>query len=269
MSQKKLLKYCSIVMFIYMIFCNLQPTIAYAAAVHTRRDSPRDFNELLGRTSWSQRKSLVESLGGDTSKASDIGYIRKELVYRAYNKLSYLFRSDKEVDYHAIVQWAAKKNGIDSYYIDYASTFDLERKITEKYLGDIWDKLTPDQRREVLNQMEKDTGTISNKTGILSMSGASAIAAISAAVAAKGFAFYVGATTLLHAIGVALGTTFAFSTYTALTSTIAVLGGPVGWVIGGVMAVGGAALMGLPEKDKVSAFVMNINAIKTELYGDK
>lgn len=47
---------------------------------------------------------------------------------------------------------------------------------------------------------------------------------------AAGFGLFLFATTTLHAIGLLFGITFAFETYTALTTILGVLTGPIGWI---------------------------------------
>ena len=57
----------------------------------------------------------------------------------------------------------------------------------------------------------------------------------------SGFGLYTGAVSALHTLGSALGITFAFSTYTSLTSALAIIFGPTGFGIVGLL-LGGAAL---------------------------
>lgn len=115
-----------------MIVCQISG-LAWAAGIHTRKDTPSDFNALLANCTTTEKLALLGALNEKTPNSiSDYNSaIRKGLVYRAYNKLTYLFRDDKNVDYHDIVKWAAEELMIEGN-IDRLSTFELERKILEK-----------------------------------------------------------------------------------------------------------------------------------------
>lgn len=104
-----------------------------AGEIHTREDTPSDFNAFLASCSITEKLSLLGALG-EKAPGSHSDYdsaIRKGLVYRAYNKTSYLFRNDKEVDYHGIVMWAAEDLEVEGN-VKLLSTFELERKILGK-----------------------------------------------------------------------------------------------------------------------------------------
>lgn len=53
----------------------------------------------------------------------------------------------------------------------------------------------------------------------------------------SGFGVYLLATTSLSALSGLIGITFSFATYTALTSTIAFVTGPAGWIGLGIYAI--------------------------------
>ena len=87
--------------------------------------------------------------------------IRKELLWNCCNKLRYHGLNDKKVDYHKeALQWVCGKHDLSKVQIDTLSTFDLEKKFVEKYFEEIWDKLTPEQRTELLGKI----GTSSKPT---------------------------------------------------------------------------------------------------------
>lgn len=69
---------------------------------------------------------------------------------------------------------------------------------------------------------------IANKAGIAAMSGAAAIAALSATVYFTGFAFYSNLSVVLSTVAGFLGVTLPFAAYTTASSIISVLSGPVG-----------------------------------------
>ena len=70
--------------------------------------------------------------------------------------MTYVFRNDNEVDYHGILQWTAGKLGVDSEKIKNYSTFNLEKEVAKKYFDNLWERLSPEQREELLNNFIKD-----------------------------------------------------------------------------------------------------------------
>ncbi len=143
----------------------------------TIKETPKDFNDFLGSCLIVDRIQMlqalqylpsayitmspelvlkaVESEELDSSSISPKA-IRKALIWRAYNKFTYCIRGDSEIDYHGIVQWVARKSGIDDQTIKRASTFALEKEVAEKYFGGIWEHLTPEQRRELIDIVNGD-----------------------------------------------------------------------------------------------------------------
>ena len=220
---------------------------------------PATFNEVWPET-------VLDAVRKDIIKPADIWSpaIRKELVWRSYNKWTYCFRGDDAVDYHGIVQWAAEKNGISKELVSALPTFALERKIAEKYFEMLWDKLSPEQKKEVLDKVEKETGkTIHDKRAISYMGGSAALAALAVTINIIGFPFYVLLTTTIHAVAAFLGLTLPWIVYQTATTLAAILGSTVGFAISGVLFVIGLTFLGSSEKDTVSAFIMTVNMIKT------
>ena len=231
----------------------------------TKPLKPETFNDVAPETVQSaiekgflktdvvSRKSICEALRGKAGVPSRTWYGRKT--------------DPDTIDYHKdVVQWLAKEKDIDKEQINALSTYQLERKITEKYFADIWDKLSPAQREQLLAKIENDTGSsIANKAGIAAMSGAVAIGALSATVAFTGFAFYTTMSSVLSAVAGIVGVTLPFAAYAGTSTTIGFLTGPPGWIIAGcLLAVGGAVVLFWPDSDEeeVAAFVMTLNAIK-------
>ena len=220
---------------------------------------PATFNEVWPET-------VLDAVRKGIIKSADIGSaaIRKALVWRSYNKLTYYFREDDSVDYHGIVQWAAEKNGISKELVSALPTFALERKVAEKYFEMLWDKLSPEQKKAVLDNVEKETGKIiHDKRAISYMSGSAALAALAVTINIMGFPFYLLLTTTIHAVAAFLGLTLPWMVYQTSTTLAAILGGPIGWTISGVLMAIGVIFLGSSEKDTVSAFIMTVNMIKT------
>lgn len=138
------------------------------------KDSPADFNSFLNSCTGIERIQMLQALWDFSSKyntmktgsvmsalrtgqldASSIscGAVRKALVWRSYNKATYYFRNDDEVDYHEIVQWAAGKVGVSENKIETLSTYQLEKEVSQKFFSKVWDSLTPQQRETIINDL--------------------------------------------------------------------------------------------------------------------
>lgn len=192
--------------------------------------------------------------------------IRKELLWNCCNKLRYHGLDNTKVDYHKeALQWVCGKHDLSKVQIDTLSTFDLEKKFVEKYFEEIWDKLTPEQRTELLGKIETSSkSTIANKAGIAAMSGGAAIAALGTTVAFTGFAFYTTMSTVIATVAGWVGATLPFAAYTGASTTVAVFAGPVGWCIAGAGLLGGAVAAGWPDSQKTANFIITVHLIKSK-----
>ncbi|MBQ7193292.1 MAG: hypothetical protein IJR98_02865 [Synergistaceae bacterium] len=233
---------------------------------------PSTFNEVLPDT-------VIDAMtkGIISSEALSTSAVRKALVWRAYNKTTYYFRGDSEVDYHGIVQWVAGKSGVTQEQVKTLPTFSLENKVIEKYFEMVWEKLTYDQRAELLKQLEKESGIRIDVASISTMGGAAALATLQGVVIAYGLPTVMGSiaawivsvivgngwlATLLAALGYGSGWLTGM-----LTSGLgALVTGPIGLTVTASIVAGGVFMMGSAEKETVSAFVMSVGLIKAKKY---
>ena len=205
----------------------------------TRKDSPADFNSFLNSCTNDELRQMMTALR-ETGEATPEA-IRKALVWRAYNKTTYMFRGDSEVDYHGILQWAAGKSGIDSKTIEYSPTYSLEKSVAEKYFAKLWGEMTPEQKEELVKNIIKDedkklTSQISKDLNdpwrlLQNLDDLQNLIAMNPEAAAA-------------------------------LSAAALWLGPIGLA---ALAAGGIWLAG-SESDTVSAFIMTVNIIKTRRY---
>jgi len=192
--------------------------------------------------------------------------LKKQLIWVSSSTFTYPLKSNA-VDYHSLVQWVAKKKGIPKENIQALPTFELEKKIVEKYFQELWDKLTPEQRKELLDRLEKQLGqAIPNKAAIALMGGGAALAALGTTVALTGFAFYTTMSVIISGIAAIFGITLPFAVYTTASSTVAVLAGPVGWVLAGGLVLGGVIWSQLPSVDKTASFIMALHNLKAYAF---
>ncbi|MBQ3449224.1 MAG: hypothetical protein IJG34_04940 [Synergistaceae bacterium] len=203
----------------------------------TRKDSPADFNSFLNSCTNDELRQMMTALR-ETGEATPEA-IRKALVWRAYNKTTYMFRGDSEVDYHGILQWAAGKSGIDSKTIEYSPTYALEKAVAEKYFAKLWENMTPEQREELIkNVIKNEDGKFSSKLGD----------ALKDPNLRESIMYMIMMNPELAA---------------------AVIGGAVALLVGtfGVLGIAaGGVWLAWSESDTVSAFIMTVNIIKTRRY---
>lgn len=185
------------------------------------------------------------------------------LVHTCFNEAVAITINRDKINYHGIVQWVARKKGVAAKEVESANTFDLEQAVAKQYLAKIWDTLTVEQRKELLTTIEKQGGfTIADKAAIAAMGGGAAIAALGTTVAMTGFAFYTTMAVVISTTAAMLGLTLPMAAYTGAASTVALLSGPVGWLIAAVAVVGGLTYFALADVDRTAAFVMTMNVIK-------
>jgi uncharacterized protein YaaW (UPF0174 family) len=190
-------------------------------------------------------------------------------IYAAENQIIWLstniwmFPFTHSVEYHKIVQWLAGKYGVDSSEIQTASTFTIEHQIMKKVFVQVWDNLTPEQRTQVLSKIDS-VDSLNKKGGIALLGGSAALATLSTSMAMTGFAFYTTMSSVICETAVLFGVTLPFGAYTSASVAAATLGGPVGWAIGGITAVGGVAFVGSANQAKCAAFIVQMHMIKVD-----
>jgi uncharacterized protein YaaW (UPF0174 family) len=196
-----------------------------------------------------------------TNHSHDVQRILQRLVWISSNVLTYEFRDEWSIDYHALVQWLANNEDVEADMTAQESTFALEREIQLKVFAQLWDKLPPEEREKLLDKIDSDH-TIADKSAIAAMSGAAALAALSATVYFSGFAFYTAMSFTISSVAGFLGLTVPFAAYTTASGIIGFLSGPVGWAVVSALAVGGVALAGRANPSKTLAFVSQLHMIK-------
>ncbi len=192
--------------------------------------------------------------------------IIKEIIWVSEHSLFYPFMRNT-VDYHSLVQWVAQKKGIPAEEVQALPTFELEKKIVEKYFAELWDKLSPEKREQVLNRVEKELGKpIPNKAAIAVMGGGAVLAALGGTVALTGFAFYTTMSVIIYSIGAIFGITFPFAVYTTASSLVALLAGPIGWILAGGLFLGGLIWALWPSVDRTASFIMALHFLKSHAF---
>lgn len=110
----------------------------------------------------------------------------------------------------------------------------IEIAIAQKTLQKLWERLTPLQRKEMEEQWRTAAQGF-DKTGSVFASGS--IFATLTAAQLSGFGIYLLASTSLGAITGAIGIALPFAVYTTMSSAIAAIIGPVGWLGAGLFTL--------------------------------
>jgi uncharacterized protein YaaW (UPF0174 family) len=187
--------------------------------------------------------------------------VQTGLLWVSSHLVSYPFRNEAKIQYHELVKWVGSDLGVDQWILDTQPTLVVERAIQEKLFVDIWDKMSKDQRRELLEKIDTN-GYLKDHAAIASLSGAGALAALSLTVHLAGFAFYTTMSTVICAAAGFFGVTLPFAAYTGASTLVAFLTGPVGWLLLAVAGAAGVALAGRANPRKTAAAICQIHAIK-------
>ena len=228
-----------------------------------------DFVKALPKDARLILKKTVELLPSEASVAAlksadqDSQEIQKKIFRLSSNILTRPFKSSSDLDYHLLVAWVGEKAGVSKTVVNSASTFALEREVLKMLFAQLWDKMTPKQRQDLLAKVDS-AGQIKDRAAIVALGGASAVAALSATVAFTGFAFYTTMSVAIASVASAMGIVLPIAVYTGAATTIGVLAGPVGWAIMGLAALGGIALAGRADLQKTTAFVAQIHVLKID-----
>ena len=138
-----------------------------------------------------------------------------------------------ERSYHAIVCQVADKLAV--WYPGHETTAEIEVRIAQKVLRTMWDKMTPAQRHQMEERL-RDVAQQRDDSGTL-LAQSSGIVALLLAGKLSGFGVYLLASTSLGAVTGALGIALPFAVYTTMSSAIAVVLGPVGWIGAGLFVL--------------------------------
>lgn len=135
-------------------------------------------------------------------------------------------------DYINLINGASGKLGVSDKN---ASIQELELYISHAVIIEALQKMKPRERIEFFNN-NIDTEEISKNAGIVGIGMIGPVTTISLLGAAQlsGFGVYLASTTALGFVTNAIGVSLPFAVYTGMTSTIAVVIGPAGWLAAGL-----------------------------------
>lgn len=153
--------------------------------------------------------------------------IAAELQHFGGDTIANLLRG-QGVTYNEILRDVCSRLNV-SYKKD-DSTIQLENKLLEKIISDAWEKLSNSDQRNLLDEIG-----IPSDTRLL---GPAALAAIIGAIRSGGFMSYRIAVVVANSVSRALiGRGLTVAANQGLVRTVAILGGPVGWVISALLFI--------------------------------
>jgi uncharacterized protein YaaW (UPF0174 family) len=179
-----------------------------------------------------------------------VSEILREISTAGGHTLANLARKGKGVEYREIVWDLARQVRAELSPIDTIAS--AEGKIAAQVLRTLLENLTPEQRAELADNLER----IAREHGKSFAAQGGTLAAITAAQL-SGFGVYLAASTAVGAITGFLGVTLPFAFYAAMSKVIAVLIGPPAWAALSLAAVYKA---GSPNMKKLVPAVLFIAA---------
>jgi uncharacterized protein YaaW (UPF0174 family) len=174
------------------------------------------------------KAKISETLSGDVdfqiyrpNHQQYIDKIAKEIKEFGGHSLLNIFR-EAGVQYSEVVKDVADK--VKASYNKDSSIETIEQSIIMKMLSDAYEKMNEQERKDLLIELGIQNTSIIPKT--------LPIAALQVAIKASDFFAYKLALVVANAIArFILGTGLSFAANIALTRTISILAGPIGWVL--------------------------------------
>lgn len=182
--------------------------------------------------------------------------IKKELMLK--DSLASILFTKEDERYDHMVNKTAKK--LEIKRPEFYSTKDLEVKISQKVFKKMWKNMTPKQQEEFEAKMKEVAKEHGNEKALFANAGV--FGALTAAQL-SGFGVYMLATTSLGAITGAMGIALPFAAYTTMTSAIAVIIGPVGWIGAGLLAL---FTLGGREYKKLIPAIIYVSMLRNKEY---
>jgi uncharacterized protein YaaW (UPF0174 family) len=190
-----------------------------------------------GTKRWSEYLTNDERFKQHTEKLPKAWQlIAAELQRCGADSIMSVFRGGQGVTYREILLDICSKLGVRS--APRLKLTILEARLLSKVLADAWKTMTDDQKKEFVSNWEKSGATKGLNFDPVKMTPAALLAALQAGILSGGFAAYQIAVIVANgAAKVAVGRGLAFASNAALTKSLSILAGPIGWGISAAMTV--------------------------------
>lgn len=192
------------------------------------------LEKLLNSVSKEKREPLVKMMDTVYCESSDPKQIISGIRWLNRNIFEDFYRDvfGKPESYKDILRSICShlKLQVKPFY----AVDDMERMICQKVMETVWDKLTPQQRVELDEELGKIAESYGKSNEWIKAGGLSG-----AIVAGElgGMTTYIMATSALSALSGLFGITLPFVVYTSLTRAMSIVLGPIGWISSGLYAV--------------------------------
>ncbi len=218
----------------------------------------QELKDLLYRTSAEKLKGLADIL---EASDSTVNAIADKFCCQSQNLGEFFWGvfSGKQPSYKEIVQQTARQLGIS--YRNYETSSEIEVKIAQHVMETVWENMTPEQRQQMDAELKATAAKYDKGAELLSN-----VSIFGALTAAKlsGFGVYLLASTTLGAITGVIGITLPFVIYTSMSTMLAVVIGPVGWLGAGLFAFWN---MTGPNYKKLVPAILYVCMLRAELNG--
>jgi uncharacterized protein YaaW (UPF0174 family) len=200
--------------------------------------------QILEQATREERDSLAAILGCKPTPDGIISALQEQSV-------DFLSRfMGHRPQYPEILKSVAASHGLKTL----GNPEQLEKRILTKLWGDLWNRLSPQQREELNRKLSQELKEKGKGITGPALTGAGLLVAN-----AGGFATYMMASTVVGALTGILGVALPFAFYTGMSSVIAFALGPAGWVGLGLFTLW---KLGKPDLSKVTAAICVIGAIR-------
>lgn len=176
------------------------------------------------------------------------------------NSLAQVFRwftrsnpDEVSVSYHVLVQDSCKHLGFKCPLE--SSLFEAEQLLQRQAFSKVLSSMPASEREKLLAEL-------ASKTAAPGLGKEAAVGGGLIVANLSGFGLYLASSTALGAVTSAIGVTLPFAVYTGMSSTLAVLIGPVGWVALGTWVV---HKLGKSDPNKVIAGTLLVANIRQRL----
>ena len=219
--------------------------------------------ELCNEIKWlyhSKSREAVKTTSGAAVNA--VSAVTERVIGKRIEQPTLLSGEVEMPSYEELVHGLAKKLGVDEAPTDLETT---EKYVVQAYIAECLKRMSAIQRADFFER-EIETSLILGEDMLESnLKGPMRTLAAMGLAKAAGFQLYMASTTALGFATHAVGLTLPFAAYSGMSSTIAFLIGPAGW-----LAVGGWAFWAVtgPEWKKLLPLVIYlINARTAENLG--
>lgn len=183
--------------------------------------------------------------------------ILQRVCFLGQSKSKYFIRNifKKEIDadriYKELVRRTARKLRIK--HLPFETTSAIEVKISQKVIKTVWERLTPDQKKELEDTLRREADKYDKKADLIA---SGSIFASLTAAKLSGLGVYILASTALSALQIGVGSL----AYTALSSAFSIIIGPVGWIGAGLFTIW---KLDQPNFRKIIPAMIFISAMRT------